>query len=74
MLIDMFSDYFTEEDDEKLTEVMISITNKAHMKGFSDALGYVEAHAKTEEQKIFLIGILNNMLAELTKTEEANNA
>lgn len=74
MLIDMFSDYFTEEDDEKLTEVMISITNKAHQKGFRDALGYVEAHAKTAEQKIFLIGILNSMLDDLTKTEEADNA
>ncbi len=74
MLIDMFSDYFTDEDDEKLTEVMIHITNKAHQKGFRDALCYVQAHAKTEEQKLFLIGILNSMLDDLTKTEEVDNA
>lgn len=70
MLIDMFSSYFSEEDDEKLTEVMIHITNKAHMKGFRDAMDYIKACAKTEEQKLFLIGILNDTLDGLTKTEE----
>lgn len=83
MLIDIFTKDLAQEDDEKLTEVMIHITNKAHMRGFRDALHYVRSKATTDEEKRIvekLIGTTPTLeefekkIDECLKTYEEENA